>query len=155
MVLSPWKTVKPLSLVYFNPINTCFLKFWGTFNLFSYFHLISPWILQASSSMVAGFPRPHPKSQGHGACISRLSLKSHLGSILVSSNVQGSHDAQPTFKGRKYTSSFVQEVQNSRYTCDIFLQKFLENTVCHTHRLSEQIVHKKAEKNREYLHSLS
>ena len=36
-----------------------------------------------------------------GMVLSRPSLKSHLASILVSSNVQDSHYAQPTFKGKE------------------------------------------------------
>lgn len=71
----------------------------------------------------------------------------------MSSVVQGSH-ALSSFKGKKYISPLVQEVQDSIYTCNVFLQRSLENTICHTYCLNEQRFKEELE-NREYLHCLS
>lgn len=110
----------------------------ATFNLLLYFHLslsmdclafLTAWLLDSKSK--------YPKRV---RCMTLLwpSLRSHLMSVLMSSVVQGSHDALSSFKGRKCISPLVQEVQDCIYTCNVFLQRSLENTICHTYCLNEQ-----------------
>ena len=141
------------TLFYFNPIDTCSKILRNILFVF----IFSPDLPMDSSGFLkhgCWISKANILRESRAWCFHDLASKVTQGRFWCPLMFKAVTMLNPLSRGRKYTSSFVQEVQNSRYTCDIFLQRFLENTICHTHRLSEQIVHKRL-KNREYLHSLS